>query len=472
MKRMKTRVTTAPQGRPFSLIARHHFAAELSELVRLATTMVFTQLGQIAMIVTDLAFIGRLGPEAVAAAGLASRVYIVGFMLGMGLMTAIALLAAEAFGADNLAIARTSLRMGLWAALLVSVPIMMLPLRGEQILLALGQAPVVAQQAQEYLLGLGWGVGPALCFVAIRSFMGAFNRPEPILWITLAAIPVNAFLGYVLIFGTLGLPRLELLGAGVATSLVNCATLLAALWFTTMCRPFRDYHLLSHLWRFNWPSMRQLFVTGVPISISILLDSVAFSAATILMGMIGTSALAAHHIAFQVYGTLMVIPIGVSMAAAVRVAQAVGRNDRSGTKRAGLIAMLVGIVASIMLTVVVVKARVEITMLFLEKSTTGAEAADLVSVGASFFISYAIYIIALGSLRGLRDTQMPLLFVAIGYWIIGLSLSYVLGLRMGFGAVGIWIGMSLGTAVCAALLVLRFHLLTRRLADHSRCGSE
>lgn len=349
--------------------------------------MVFTQLGQIAMIMTDLALIGRIGPEAVAAAGLASRVYIVGFMLGMGLMTAIAPLAAEAFGCGNLATARTSLRMGLWAALLLSAPIMMFPLGGEQMLLALGQAPVVAQLAQDYLLGLGWGVGPALCFVAIRSFMGAFNRPEPILWITLAAIPINAFRGYVLIFGSLGLPRLELLGAGVATTLVNCATLLAALWFTTMCRPFRDYHLLGHLWRFDWPSMRQLFVTGVPISINVLLDSVALSAAAILMGMIGTSALAAHHIAFQVYGTLTMIPSGVSMAAAVRVAQAVGRNDGPGTKRAGFVAMLVGIVATITLTGVVVKARVEIAELFLEKSAAGAEAADLILVGASFFIS-------------------------------------------------------------------------------------
>lgn len=455
--------------RPFSLIAGRPFVAELSETVRLASSMVFTQLGQIAMMMmTDLAFLGCIGPEAVAAAALASRFYFVCFMLGTGLVMAVTPLAAEAFGANNLAILRTSLRMGLWTALLVSAPIMIPLLRGE--LLVLGQAPALARLAQDNLLGLGWGVGPALCLLAIRSFMGAVNRPEPILWITLAAIPVNALLGYILTFGKLGLPRLELLGAGIATTLVNCATLLAALWFTTMWRPLRDTHLLKHFWRFDWPSMRRLFATGVPISISVLLESGASSAAAILMGMIGTSALAAHHVAFQVYGTLTMIPNGIGMAAAVRIAQAVGRNDGSGTKRAGLVAMLVGIIGTVMLTVVVVKARLGITELFLEKSAAGAEAANLVSVGASFSISYAIYSIALGSLRGLRDTQMPLLIVAIGYWLIGLSLSYVLGSKMGFGAVGIWIGMSTGTAVCATLLVLRFHLLTRRLADQNRCG--
>ena len=116
---------------------------------------------------------------------------------------------------------RRALRVGLWAALLISLPIMAFPLYGEQILLALGQAPAAAHLAQQYLFGLAWGVTPALWFMAIRGFMGAVNRPEPGLWITLAAIPANALLVYLLIYGEWGLPRLELFGAGLATTIVN-----------------------------------------------------------------------------------------------------------------------------------------------------------------------------------------------------------------------------------------------------------
>ena len=212
--------------------APRHLALELAETLKLAVPMALTQLGQIAMMTTDIAFIGRLGSEALAAASLAHTVFFVSFTFGMGLVSAVAPLAAQAFGARDPRMIRRSLRVGLWAALLISLPLMALPFRGEQILLALGQAPMAAHLAQQYLFGLAWGILPALWFMAIRGFMSAVNRPEPILWITLAAIPANALLVYPLLYGAWGLPQLGLFGAGLATSIVNLGTFLAGLWFT------------------------------------------------------------------------------------------------------------------------------------------------------------------------------------------------------------------------------------------------
>ena len=143
----------------------HHLAIELTETLKLAVPIALTQLGQIAMMTTDLALIGRLGDGAVAAAALASSVFFITFTFGMGLVSAVAPLAAQAFGARNPRMVRRSLRVGLWAALLISLPLMALPLYGEQILLALGQAAATAHLAQEYLLGLAWGIAPALWFL-------------------------------------------------------------------------------------------------------------------------------------------------------------------------------------------------------------------------------------------------------------------------------------------------------------------
>ena len=455
-------------SRPAIPARSRHLAEEFAETLKLAVPIALTQLGQIAIMTTDLALIGRLGDQAVAAAALASTVFFVTFTVGMGLVSAVAPLAAQAFGARNPRMVRRSLRAGLWAALLISLPMMVFPLRGEQILLHLGQAPATAHLAQQYLFGLAWGLLPALWFLAIRGFMGAINRPAPILWIMLVAIPANALLVYLLIHGAWGLPRLELFGAGLATSIVNLGTFVAGVWVATKRRPFRKYHIFGRFWRLDWGLMRQLIVVGAPISISFLLEYGMFGAAALLMGLISTTALAAHQIALQVTAILFMVPFGISMAATVRVGHAIGRRDADGVKRAGLVATLLGIALVAALTLAVIASRFEIAQLFFGEAAGAAGdaialTATLLLVGSTFFIADGVQTIAAGALRGMNDTRIPLLFAAISYWMIGFPLAWGLGFHTPLGAIGVWIGLSAGTALYAILLVLRFRLLANKL---------
>jgi len=443
----------------------HRLSLELTETLKLAVPLALTQLGQIAMMTTDLAFIGRLGDGAVAAAALAHTIFFVSFTVGMGLVSAVSPLAAQAHGARNPHRVRRSLRVGLWAAFLISLPVMAFPFWGEQILLALGQSPAAAALAQQYLFGLVWSILPGLWFMAIRGFMSAINRPEPILWITLAAIPTNALLVYLLLYGEWGLPRLELFGAGLATSMVNFAMFLAGLWFAARRRPFRKYHVLGHIWRIDWLLMRQLVILGTPISISFLLEYGLFGAAGLLMGLISTTALAAHQIALQIAAILFMVPFGIGMAATVRVGHAIGRRDAAAVRRAGLIATGLGIGFMSAMTLVVILGRFAIAQIFLgEGADAAAElTATLLLVGATFFIADGIQTIASGSLRGMSDTRVPLLFATVSYWLIGFTLACGLGFWTPLGAVGVWIGLSCGTLVYATLLLLRFRLLASRL---------
>jgi multidrug resistance protein, MATE family len=454
--------TVAPD---FAAGARHRLSLELAETLKLAVPLALTQLGQIAMMTTDLAFIGRLGDGAVAAAALAHTIFFVSFTVGMGLVSAVSPLAAQAYGARNPHRVRRSLRVGLWAAFLISLPVVALPFRGEQILLALGQSPVGARLAQQYLFGLAWSILPGLWFLSIRGFMSAINRPEPILWITLAAIPANALLVYLLLYGEWGLPRLELFGAGLATSIINFAMFLAGLWFAARRRPFRKYHVLGHIWRIDWPLMRQLVVLGAPISIAFLLEYGLFGAAALLMGLISTTALAAHQIALQIAAILFMVPFGIGMAATVRVGHAVGRRDAPAIRRAGFIATCLGIGFMSVMTLVVILERFAIAQIFLGEATDAAAelTATLLLVGATFFIADGIQTIAAGSLRGMNDTRVPLVFATISYWLIGFPFACGLGFWTPLGAVGVWIGLSCGTFVYAALLLLRFRLLASRL---------
>src|SRR5215471_20041005 len=432
--------------------------AEIVETAKLAWPIALTQLGQIAMMTTDLALIGRLGDGALAAVALAHLILFIGFVFGMGPMSAVAALAAQAFGAREPRMVRRSLRMGLWVAVLMGVPINVAQLWGENLLIVSGQSPETAALAARYLLGITWSIIPGWCFIAIRNFMGAVNRPEPGLWITLVAIPVNGFLAYALIHGHFGMPRLDLLGAGIATTLVNVGMCAVAIWVCYARHPFKKYRVLGRFWRADWRMLGQLFVIGFPISIGFMLEWGLFSSAAILVGWIGTTALAAHQIALQVATILFMVPFVISLAATVRVGHAVGRRDPVASRRAGFTAILLGGGCMVVITLATVAVRNQLPQLFLcgdgtASADTARLAAVLLAIGATFFVTDSLQGIAAGALRGLNDTRVPMLFAAVSFWVIGFTCAYGLAFPGRQGAVGIWIGFSTGIATFAALLI-------------------
>ena len=439
--------------------------AEFAETLKLAAPLAVSQLGQIAMMTTDLALLGRLGDHVVAAAALSHTILFAAFTLGMGLVSAVAPLASQAFGARNPRFVRRAVRIGIWAAFVAGVPLTAMQFWGKDILVALGQAPDSAELAGRYLLGLAWSMIPAWIFMVLRNFMSAVNRPEPALWITLAAIPLNGILAYGLIYGAFGMPQLDVLGAGVATTLVNVFMCVVAIWIAYTRHPFKKYRVLGRFWRFDGQLFRQLLAIGLPISGSFLLEYGLFAAAALLMGSISTSAIAAHQIALQTAAVLYMVPFGISMAATVRVGQAVGRRDAEATRRAGFTAMVLAVAFMIVMTVIVGLTRHSIPLLFLGDAAASGEtialAATLLVLGATFFITDGAQSVAAGALRGLNDTRIPLLIAAFSFWIVGFASSYGLAFPAGLGAIGVWIGLSLGTGVFAVLLLWRFHRLTR-----------
>lgn len=440
---------------------------ELIETIRLALPIALTQLGQVAMMTSDLALLGRLGNEVVAASALAHTVLFAAFVLGMGLVSAVSPLASQAFGARQPRMVRRALRVGLWAATLLGIPLSLAQFEGERMLLALGQTPVEAKLAAEYLKGLAWCLVPAWWFIALRGFMQSVNRPEPALWITLVAIPANGVLAYALIYGELGLPRLEIFGAGLATTIVNLGMCAATVWVCYACRPFKKYRVLGRFWVPDWALFKSLLAIGTPISGTMLLEFGVFAAAALLMGWLGTAALAAHQIAITAASIMFMVPFGVSMAATVRVGHAVGRRDTEGTRRAGMAAIALGAAFMAAMTLLAALFRHQIPLVFLGFGTAPTDAtlqlaAALLVIGASFFIADGVQTVAAGALRGLNDTRMTLVYAAICFWVVGFSVCYALGFPLRYGAPGIWIGLSIGLALYAVLLIRRFHRLTKR----------
>lgn len=437
----------------------------MAETIALSVPIALTQLGQIAMMTTDLMLLGRLGEHVVAGAGLAHTMLFVAFAVGMGLVAAVAPLAAQAFGARDPRGVRRALRVGVWAAILTGVPLTAFQFCGEGLLVVLGQSPENAAVAGRYLAGLGWSLIPAWVFMAIRGFMGAVNRPEPALWITLAAVPSNFVLAWALIHGEFGLPQLDVLGAGVATTLVNIGMCAVALLICVTRPPFKKYRIMGRFWRFDAPLFSTLCRLGLPISGAYLVEFGVFGGAGLLMGTISTTALAAHQITLQIAAILFMVPFGISLAATVRVGHAVGRGDPEGSRRAGIAALVLGAAFMVLMTAVIAATRHVLPPLFLgtvtpDTAATAALIATLLLVGPVFFVFDGIQTIGAGALRGLNDTRVPFLIAIFSFWGIGFTLCWVLGIHTVLGPLGVWLGLSAGLIAQAVLLAWRFHRLT------------
>lgn len=436
---------------------------ELRATLGLSLPLIFTQLAQIAILTTDVILMGWLGTAALAAGALASNVYFVLWVFGVGIVTATAPMMAQAIGRKRHAVrdVRRTLRQGLWACAAVGLPSMVVVWHAEAVLLLLGQDPANAALAAEYARWLVWGFIPSLWFMALRQLVAALERPRAALVVQVITLLINGLLAYALMFGAFGLPALGLVGAGIATSIANAASAILLLAMILLDRRFRRYHILGRLWRPDWHRFAEIFRLGLPIAATLLFEVAAFSGAVYIMGLIGTPELAAHQIAIQCAATTFMVPLAIGQAATVRVGLHAGARDGDGVRRAGWTAFAIGGGFMAAMAVVIAVVREPLVGLFLDVSQadnvrTAELAAAYLAVAALFQLFDGGQAVGMGVLRGLKDTRVPMVIAGTGYWLIGLPLGAAAAWLLGLGGVGVWWGLALGLAIVAALVVARF----------------
>lgn len=439
------------------------WAAELRATAALAWPIVLTNLAQIAIGTTDTLMMGWLGPADLAAGTLGANLFYAFFILGIGLVMATAPMLAQTLGRRRHSVreCRRIVRQGLWLCALYTVPVWAMLWQAPDLLALLGQDPVLAGVAADYVRTVEWGLLPALGVVVLRSFIAALERPKAGLVVTLAAVAVNAFVNWLLMFGNWGAPALGVVGAGVASSLSNLFMFAALLGFILWDRRFRRFHLLGHFWRSDWPKMRELLRIGIPLGLALGFEVTGFNAAAFLMGVLGTAALAAHAIALQVASATFMVPLGVGQAATVRVGLAAGAADRDGIRRAGWVALVLGVGFMAAMAVVLVGLPLPIVGLFLDLDradvpAVAAQATAFLAVAGVFQVADGAQTVGAGALRGLKDTRVPMLFAGLGYWGIAMPLGAALAFAGRLEGLGIWIGLAVGLGVVAALMVSRW----------------
>jgi len=453
---------------------RHHaFLAEARELLRLAIPLAATQLAQMLILATDTVMLGHFDKEALAAAAVGNALYFLVWLLGSGMPMAVSPVIAHIQGRHSASMkprdrreVRIAVRMGLWAVVMSLPPLMGVLIFTRPILATLGQEPKLAADAALFISGLAWGLPFALGFQVLRSFSTALSRAVPPLTVMALAILWNALGDYALIFGHFGLPRLGVFGAGIASASSNMFSFSMMLAICLAVPALRRYHILHRLWHPVWRCFAELFHLGVPIGLTMLFEVALFNAATLAMGIFGVATLAAHQIAITIPSLTFMIPLGIGLAATVRVGLAAGAGDRLAARRAGLTAIAMGGTFMCITALILLVWPLQIATLWLPASRENRDvlalAVTFLHVAAAFQLVDGIQVTASMSLRGLKDARGPMWIAGASYWLAGAPMCLWLGFGTPLKGFGVWLGLAFGLLIAAVTLATRFVLLSKR----------
>jgi len=407
--------------------------------------------------IVDTIMVGRLPNSAVAigATGLGQTLYNSIAIFGSGLLLGMDTFVSQAHGREDLDDARHSLVNGLLLAFMLS-PLLMLAISlWPALMQRFGISVELLAPMRSYLWALNWGTLPLLAYFALRRYLQAVDVANPIMFALVTANIVNLLGDWALIYGHLGFRAMGVPGSGWATcwARVYMAAFLAA----TLLR-VESRRLLCH-WKIQADAGRvvALLKLGVPAATQILLEIGAFAAATALCARLGPVPLAGHEIALNCAALAFMVPLGISSAAAVRVGQKLGRGDREGARRAGWSAILLGTGFMSCSGLLFVSSSRSIARLFSPDPAVIRVGAMLLLEAAAFQLFDGLQAVATGALRGAGDTKTPMLANFVAYWLIGIPLSCLLCFRLGWGALGIWIGLCIGLVLIGSALLVVWH---------------
>jgi multidrug resistance protein, MATE family len=441
---------------------------EFFALMAIGLPMGLTQLVQFSINTVDVVMIGQLGPEPLAAGALGLVMFYVLFVAGMGPAMAVSPMVAQALGADadDVRDVRRSVRMGLWLVGIGAPVLSLIYLFAEEFALMTGQPPQIAALAEPYVLALVPGLPFALGVIVLRNFLAAIERARAPLYVIILTTAINAFLNYLLIYGHWGFPRLELVGAGLASSLSHAIGFFMLVAYISWEKRAKTFELFHNFFRSDWPRFAEVARLGWPISVTIGFEALLFNSAVFLMGRIGVNEMAAYQVALNVAAMAFMMPLGLSMAGCVRVGLMQGAKDRPGVRRAALTSVLCSIGAIMLVAVPVMLWPMEIAGFYLEADDPNngavlALVASFLPIAAAFALFDATQVAAGQALRGLKDVRVPMILTGVAYWVIGFPVASWLGLSTPLGAVGVWWGLLAALAAAALFLGGRLWLVTR-----------
>lgn len=435
------------------------YTAHARAIAVMGLPLVGGHLGQVAIGVTDTVMVGWYGVEELAAVTLGSTYFLVLLIFGSGFAWGVMPMVAAFEAEGDETSLRRATRMGLWLS--VGFALLALPLMiwSRPVMGLMGQDPALAEMVGQYLAIAGWGIIPALLVMVLKSYLAALERTQVVFWITIVSAIANVLANYAFIFGNWGAPELGIRGAAIASLGSNTVALLAVLVYVLKALP--QHQIFVRLWRPDWEMLARVFRLGLPIGFTGLSEVGLFAASAVMMGWLGTVALAAHGIALQLASITFMVHLGISNVATIRSGNAYGRRDPQHLARGAITATAMSVLIAMLTIVGFVVWPEPLIDVFMQENEPARDQILAIGIGllamaALFQLVDGAQAVALGLLRGVQDTKIPMILAGISYWAVGIPASYLLGFVAGLEGIGVWLGLVVGLGVAAILLNLRF----------------
>jgi MATE family multidrug resistance protein len=333
------------------------------------------------------------------------------------------------------------------------------------ILLMLGQSDQLATAAAQFVTPLSFGLPFSLAFQVLRNYSTALSKPRASLIVMIFSVFFNALFDYALIFGHFGLPRLGLMGSGIASACSFACSFLLMLAVVRLTPKLHLYRVFGDFLKPDFSKLKEVYLLGLPIGLTMMFEATLFFSSNFFMGHFGLDYLAAHNIAMNVPSLTFMVPLGIAMAATVRVGLAAGAGDSEAARRAGWSAILTATAFMAVTSVILWTWPFEIAQLYLPATPKNMAALRLavtfLQVAAVFQIVDGIQVAAALSLRGLKDARAPMWIAGASYWLAGFPTCMLFAFGFGLKGIGIWYGLAFGLLVAAVLMCWRFWWLSR-----------
>lgn len=439
--------------------------SEFKVLIFLAIPILFSQLFQMGMGVTDVAIAGHYNKEALAAVSLGVSVWHPLMLFVAGTLMSFSILSAHYYGARHLEKIPEVLRDGLYIALVLCIIVIIIMCFPAPILRFFKADAERIIATTTYLRALCIGVPAMFLFFCLRYIAEGARRPIPVLIVSIVGFVLNGILNYSLVNGVavIGVPELGLFGSGLGTGLTFWVMLIVMIFCVRADHRLCELKIFSKLGLPDFANMKQILKLGLPNGASTFAEVSIFSIAALMLGRFSDEIIGSHQIALNISSVAFAIPLSMSFALTAVIGQAAGRGDKLAAIRIGRMGIITCFLLMFVTVSILYVGRFILPALFTENALIIKMSATLLIYAAIFQIPDGLQIAANGALRGIKDTKIPMFICITAYWLIGIPMSYILGIVYDLQAQGIWIGLILGLTVAAFMLNIRFYILSKRM---------